>query len=69
MLQKIELEHIRQKLKHGDVMRIALRTGYSYSYVRFVLNGERNCDAIIEVAIALASENEEPGTEVNGKIT
>ena len=48
-MQKID---IRKDLRHGDLVNIAQLTGFSYEYVKKVLNPDdkRYNDKIIEVA-------------------
>lgn len=56
-MTKNELKKLRSKLPKNGIKLICEKTGFSRSYVNYVLNGERSQQLIIDKAIEIAIEH------------
>jgi hypothetical protein len=54
-----KLNVIATRKRRGDVTKVALRTGYSVSYVSEVLNFQYNNDAIVNAAYDIARKRKQ----------
>lgn len=51
-----KLQAIAQRRRRGDTIILATKTGYEYSYVCRVLNGQRNNTSIVNAAYSHMSK-------------